>query len=45
MSVAKCNTCVEEGKEPFRIPWDEIGRALMEAHLKDVHGLIRGKDF
>lgn len=28
--IAKCNIC---GK--FKVPWDEIGKALMTEHLKE----------
>jgi len=35
MSIATCNTCKE-----FSVPWDEIGKALMEQHLKSEHGYI-----
>ena len=34
-----CNLCKGEGKE-FMVPPDEIGKALMEAHLADEHGIL-----
>jgi hypothetical protein len=29
---ATCNLCKE-----FTVPWDEIGKELMDAHLKEKH--------
>lgn len=38
MAVARCNVCVKNGREdPFRVPWDEAGVALMQAHLESDH--------
>jgi len=35
MAVAKCNLCDDTGGKAFRTPWDQIGKALMEEHLKE----------
>lgn len=34
--IARCNLCAED-KEPFRVPWDTVGAALMQAHIEDKH--------
>lgn len=34
MAIMVCNQCKAEGKDT-RIPYDEIGVALMEQHLKE----------
>ena len=33
-----CNLCKDE--EKFIVPADEIGKALMEAHLANEHGIL-----
>lgn len=35
--IAKCNVCDDSEGAAFRVPWDEIGRALMTAHLDTEH--------
>ena len=37
--IAVCNLCARSGdeEEPFRVPWDTVGEALMRAHLEDKH--------
>jgi hypothetical protein len=32
--LAVCEQCKREGKE-FKVPWDRIGAALMQQHLKE----------
>ena len=40
MSVATCNVCKgEDATEPFQVPWDAIGAALMQDHLASEHGI------
>lgn len=40
MTIAVCNTCPDD-ETRFKVPWDEVGVALMEAHLREAHGLTR----
>ncbi len=45
--IAVCNLCKPDQpypNEPFRVPWDEMGRALMWEHLKEEHPDIELKD-
>jgi hypothetical protein len=35
--IAVCSKC-EDRNDPFSVPWDEIGAALMTAHMRDEHG-------
>jgi hypothetical protein len=35
-TIMSCNVCKEE---PFKVPWDVYGIAMMKEHLKDEHGL------
>jgi hypothetical protein len=34
--MVKCQLCEKRGDE-FTLPWDEIGEALMRAHMEDKH--------
>ena len=36
--IARCNLCADDDGQAFRVPWDEIGAALMQAHMKEQHG-------
>lgn len=36
--TATCNVCVTNKEEnPFSVPWDMFGKALLEEHFKDKH--------
>lgn len=37
MALYVCNGCEQVGEE-FKVPADEIGVELMNAHLKEKHG-------
>lgn len=40
MQMIECNACKETVDVlPFTVPNDEAGIALMQAHLKDEHGV------
>ena len=43
-AMMRCNLC-ESSREPYRTPHDEIGVALMWAHLRADHGVEPPDEF
>jgi len=39
-----CELCRTAGKPDFKTPYDEIGAALMEQHLRSEHHLTAPED-
>lgn len=37
--LMKCEQCVQEGVEPHRVPFDNHGIAIMQAHFQQKHGI------
>jgi len=39
--IAKCNLCDDSEGKAFRVPWDRIGKELMDAHLQEKHPKLK----
>lgn len=40
-AIVHCNVCVKNDVEPFKVPWDKYGAALMREHFREHHPEVK----